>query len=389
MNFLKGNETYIAHFCMEDKNYMYIATYIIDIAALFYLMGLSYSSTTLNMQRKKPFLIAMLLTVIMILSEVGTVLTNNGSPNLRIINMVFNVLGFSLAPMIPIAITLIFDRMILKSHKLLLIPTLMNIVATVLSPIYGFIFYVDASNQYTRGDHFSVFTAVYIINLLILVFVTLEVGRKNNYLIIGKMISLAVFTIIGTSIQIVYPDAYSSWHCVTIALLLYFLLMAEFDSSFDTMTSLYNRAAFDKAIRQIGEARSFSLIILDINDFKKINDTYGHDYGDTVIKEVAAIIRKFFNKGYTCYRFGGDEFSIISSETDQEKIEYQLRLMTAHLTKIREEGYPLPTISYGYSIFRGGERLDFNKILKEADDQMYHYKKIHKADAAQNATDAT
>ena len=96
MNFLKGNETYIAHFCMEDKNYMYIATYIIDIAALFYLMGLSYSSTTLNMQRKKPFLIAMLLTVIMILSEVGTVLTNNGSPNLRIINMVFNVLGFLL-----------------------------------------------------------------------------------------------------------------------------------------------------------------------------------------------------------------------------------------------------------------------------------------------------
>ena len=57
---------------------MYIATYIIDIAALFYLMGLSYSSTTLNMQRK-TILIAMLLTVIMILSEVGTVLTNNGS----------------------------------------------------------------------------------------------------------------------------------------------------------------------------------------------------------------------------------------------------------------------------------------------------------------------
>ena len=107
------------------------------------------------------------------------------------------------------------------------------------------------------------------------------------------------------------------------------------------------------------------------------------------MKEVAAIIRKFFIIGYTCYRFGGDEFSIISSETDQEKIEYQLRLMTAHLTKIREEGYPLPTISYGYSIFRGEKGWTLIKSLKRPMTKMYHYKKIHKADAAQNATDAT
>jgi len=42
-------------------------------------------------------------------------------------------------------------------------------------------------------------------------------------------------------------------------------------------------------------------------------------------------------------------------------------------------------VSYGYSIFRGGENLDFRKIFKEADDQMYHYKRIHKANANQKA----
>lgn len=363
---------------MEDKYYMYIATYIVDIAALFYLMGLLYSSTNLNMQRKQPFLIAIILTIVMILSESGTIHTNNGSLNLRVTNIFCNVLGFSLAPLIPIAIILIFDRMILKSRKYLLIPTLINIVAAVFSPIFKFIFYVDAHNQYSRGDYFFVFIIVHTINLLILVIITIEVGKKNNYPIIGKMLFLSVFTIIGTSIQIVYPFVYSTWHCVTVALLMYYLLMSEFDSSFDTLTSLFNRAAFDKAIKHIGEAKSFSLIILDINDFKMINDTYGHDYGDVVIKEVAAIIRKSFNKNYTCYRFGGDEFSIISNETEQEKIEYHLRLMTDNLSKMREEGTLLPTVSYGYSIFRGGEKLDFNKILKEADGQMYQYKKIHK-----------
>lgn len=53
--------------------------------------------------------------------------------------------------------------------------------------------------------------------------------------------------------------------------------------------------------------------------------------------------------------------------------------MTNNLTVMREKDYPLPTVSYGYSIFRGGEKPDFNKILKDADDQMYNFKKIHKA----------
>lgn len=363
------------------KIIMYTATYFIDIAALFYLMGLLYSSTALNNYRKKPFLVAIILTVVIILSEAGTVLNSNGILNLRSINILCNVFGFALTPMIPIAIILIFDKMILRTHKLLLIPSLINIIATVLSPLLRFIFYVDANNQYIRGDYFFIFITVYIINFLFLIIVTLEVGKKCNYPIMGKMVALSLFTIIGTSIQLLYPLAYSSWHCVTLSLLLYFLLMSEFDSSFDTLTSLYNRATFDKATKQIPETKAFSVILLDINDFKSVNDTYGHDYGDTVIKAVAEIIRKSFNKNYTCYRFGGDEFSIIGNETDKEKIEHQLRIMTNNIEEMREKGNPLPTVSYGYSIFPGGENLDFHKILKEADDQMYHYKKIHKANA--------
>ena len=360
---------------------MYIATYLIDIVALFFLIWLLYSSAALNNHRKKPFLIGIILTIIIILSEAGTVFTDNGSLNFRSINILCNVLGFSLTPIIPIAITLIFDRRILTTHKLMLVPTFINIVAAVLSPVFGFIFYVDANNQYIRGEYFFIFIAVYIINLLFLLISTLEVGKSYNYPLGGKMVPLSLFIIVGTSIQLINPLAYSSWHCVTVSFLLYFLLLSEFDSSFDTLTGLYNRAAFDKATKQIVEKKPFSVIIIDINDFKSVNDTYGHYYGDNVIKEVAGIIRKFFDKNYNCYRFGGDEFSIISNETDQDKIEYQLRTMTNNIAEMREKGNPLPTISYGYSIFRGGEKLDFHKNLKEADDQMYYFKKIHKAEA--------
>lgn len=55
--------------------------------------------------------------------------------------------------------------------------------------------------------------------------------------------------------------------------------------------------------------------------------------------------------------------------------------MLNNLAEEREKGNPLPTISYGYSLFQGKEEPDFSKILKEADDQMYQFKKTHKCDA--------
>lgn len=361
---------------------MYISTYIIDITALFYLIGVLNSSAALNVYRKKSFLMAIILTIIIILSEVGTIFANNGSLNIRSINIFCNILGFALTPLIPLVIILIFDKRIFITHKLWLAPTLINIVATVLSPLFKYIFYIDGNNEYIRGDYFLVFIVVYFFNFLLLIISTLDMGGKYNYPIKGKIIALYFFTMIGTSIQLVNPSIYLSWHCVTLAFFLYFIFMCEFDSSFDTLTGLYNRATFDKAIKEITRPKALSIIIFDINDFKSINDTYGHNYGDRVIKAVALIIRKTFNTNYKCYRYGGDEFLIISNETNKEKIELHLSVMTKTLsTEILDEGNILPTVSYGYSIFSGRETFDFNRMFKEADKQMYHFKKVQKAEA--------
>jgi len=56
--------------------------------------------------------------------------------------------------------------------------------------------------------------------------------------------------------------------------------------------------------------------------------------------------------------------------------------MIDNLAKMREKDNHIPTVSYGYSIYTGGEKLDFNKILKDADDQMYYYKKKYKTNTS-------
>jgi hypothetical protein len=216
---------------------IYIVVYSINILALLYLLGLLQSGTMLNSYRKKPFVFAIVLTVIIIFSEAGTILASDGSTGLRSLNILCNVLGFALTPMIPIALINIFDINIIKSLKLLQLPTLINIAAVILSPLFKLIFYIDVNNQYRRGEYFFIFVMVYVINFLFLVISTLYTGKKYHYPIKVKVILLSLFSVAGTSIQLVDPLIYSSWHCVTLALFLYFIVMSEFDSSFATLTA--------------------------------------------------------------------------------------------------------------------------------------------------------
>jgi GGDEF domain-containing protein len=67
-----------------------------------------------------------------------------------------------------------------------------------------------------------------------------------------------------------------------------------------------------------------------------------------------------------------------ADETDPVKLEYQLKSMTNNLGKERQNDDCLPTVAYGYSIFKGGKGIGFKEVLNEADEQMYYFKKLQK-----------
>ena len=360
---------------------MYIATYSIDIAALLFLFGILCGNNKMENYRRKPFLFGIALTLVIIFSEAGTILSEHGDPRLRGISIFCNILGFALAPALPFFFITISDIEILGENKWLLLPTLVNMTAVVLSPVFKWIFYIDSSNQYSRGKYFFIFVTVYIINFLLLVISTLRTGKKYCYPIQGKMTALSIFTVVGTSIQLADSSVHTSWHCITLSIFLYFILLSEFDNSFDALTGFYNRAAFEKMENQKINQKAFSIIVFDINDFKSVNDTFGHDYGDIIIKTVAGIIRESLDHRYSCYRVGGDEFYIIGNESDSEKIQHQLRKITSSLAEKQGINGRLPTLAYGFSVFDGGGTPNFQRMLKEADSQMYQNKKLEKSES--------
>lgn len=157
-------------------------------------------------------------------------------------------------------------------------------------------------------------------------------------------------------------------------------------SNVDGLTGLYNRRCFNNMIeRKISETSriktQLSMIMLDIDFFKKVNDTYGHKAGDDVIRFIAKTIKKSIRKVDFAARYGGEEFVVLLNSTsidDAFKIAEKIRNVVRDAT-VNADGSPLNiTISMGVSSFP--EPSDSaEKLIKNADRALY-YSKEHGRD---------
>ncbi|WP_259780690.1 GGDEF domain-containing protein [Aestuariispira ectoiniformans] len=152
----------------------------------------------------------------------------------------------------------------------------------------------------------------------------------------------------------------------------------------DPLTGLYNRKQFDLSLRDaavemLEEEAPLCLALLDIDNFKKFNDTYGHQVGDSVLRLVANTLSKNTKGQDTAVRYGGEEFALILPRTrleDAERVCEQIREAVAgKVLRNRQSGEALGrlTISVGVSAYEQGESLE--QFFKRTDDFLYSAKK--------------
>lgn len=147
----------------------------------------------------------------------------------------------------------------------------------------------------------------------------------------------------------------------------------------DPMTKINNRRflyeKFEelKKVFELGDINSLIMVITDIDSFKSINDTYGHDIGDEVLIEYANIITQYTRETDLKIRFGGDEFVIIFVDVD-EKIAVdrliQIKTKFSKLKVVNKEGHF--TSSFGVSTYKAHESL--GEFIKRADIALYQAK---------------
>jgi diguanylate cyclase (GGDEF)-like protein len=144
----------------------------------------------------------------------------------------------------------------------------------------------------------------------------------------------------------------------------------------DHLTEIYNARFFhhrlQKELERANRQREiFSLLFLDIDGFKRYNDSYGHAAGDSVLKEAGQIILRMIREGVDCgARYGGDEFSVILIDTDLEAaMEIGERIRLAFY----QHRNGAISLSMGVAVFKRGDTAD--RLLKRADDAMYRAKR--------------
>ncbi|MDP2121335.1 MAG: GGDEF domain-containing protein [Hoeflea sp.] len=149
----------------------------------------------------------------------------------------------------------------------------------------------------------------------------------------------------------------------------------------DGLTGMYNRRYFDDALSEYLSAfgridKPIGMVILDLDHFKKVNDTHGHDVGDEVLRQVADCLQIFTRYHDVVARLGGEEFAILSPNITERQLfnlSDRIRQAVADL-KIRNGNVTLRvTVSAGLAIWNGVESGE--ELYRRADKQLYEAKR--------------
>lgn len=270
-------------------------------------------------------------------------------------------------------------KRIKKKSRILAVPL---IIATILIFINllgtGIIFDISKENVYTRGPMnfiLYIFVFVYYIESIY------TVQKAKNDSILVEFFPIYFFIIpcmIGTMIQGFFFGISTIWLCVAIAFIIVYIEIQISISFIDDLSGLYNRKYMNHYLDKLQNDKTKRVygFLMDINDFKTINDIYGHLKGDQAIIQFGKILQHSIDKDSVAIRMGGDEFVIFAILKSNEEalalkkhIEQNIRQFNTNST----EPFHL-SFSIGIAKYSG----NIETFLSSMDDSMYEAKNMHR-----------
>ena len=335
------------------------------------------------------FLALLKINILMILIEIFGWVFNElpGFANL-VLNNGFNVLLYILAPLAPSIWALYVHYQIFsdesrleKIKRHLLIPFICSGIVSILSVVTGWFFYVDAQNIYHRGSYFWIYVlyiyGLFIYSLLLILLSKKRLDKKNYY----YLMLFYLPPVIGTLIQTFCYGTSYNWIGMMLSLLIIYFYLQDRGLITDYLTGAYNRRQLDgyvKAkVKNSPEKSAFSAIMFDLDHFKEINDTYGHDKGDEALKDAVTIIRKCLRQNDFVARVGGDEFVAILDIQSEELLKQAVNRICDALCAFNAKNDRLYDLSFsmGYATYDAQSYANLEDFFRKIDKLMYQDKK--------------
>lgn len=269
----------------------------------------------------------------------------------------------------------------IRKRILLLIPCFLCWIVIISSPWTKLIFYFTEQNRYMRGSFMWLTMFVILSYALISVIITIREMADPEYERIQSVyLTLLLFplpAVIGSFVQLKFYGLTVEWICTAIALMTVFIDMQNIQISRDMLTGLFNRREIDKHIelelKKLNSAHhKLFVMMIDVDHFKQINDSYGHLIGDKALTDVSNILIKSFRTRDFIGRFGGDEFIVIGRLKIDEPIDHLIEKIHNNLNLFNENtGCHKISLSIGYVIYDSAIGLTTDRLIADADKQMY------------------
>ena len=374
---------------MSLGNNIILNMYSIAIILIIYFHALKFFEK--DSLPDKLYMLILYITILML----GVDILSRFDGNTTIIYLVFNTIGnfviFLMSPVLPsLWVAYVHFQVFREERKTrrlfypLCIINAINAIILIFSQFFGWFYYIDSNNIYHRGPLF-LFPAFITIILMLAAFTLTVINRKN--LERKSFLSLIFFAIppfISIILQITFYGISLMLNSVVLSLLVVFLNIQNHSMYTDHLTGVYNRKKLDAYLKEkvslsTGE-KGFSAILIDINNFKYINDTYGHDIGDNALETVAKLLKSCLRTNDFIARLGGDEFCIVLDISNRSDLEVMVCRINNCLEKYNKSGSHLYELGFsmGYAVYACHSHMSAEEFLRQVDILMYEEKRAYK-----------
>lgn len=266
-----------------------------------------------------------------------------------------------------------------------LVPLAVGLLSSFFSVWTGWVFYFDDRYLYVEGPFYSYYIlccGVYIVASFVITFrhaIAKEHFADRDFCL--ALCGFMLFPAIGVLLELFYRLTTSS-QGIVLGLLLTFSIVQSRKISRDPLTGLNNRNHLrhflESQMKREFTKGKLCLFVLDVDDFKHINDSFGHGEGDNALLTVASVLKKVcVPEGYFFARFGGDEFNVVADIIDDVDASLFSKKLNDALVEVSASRPYKLKISVGYSFLKG-KNDSIPDLFKRADDNLYEHKaQIH------------
>lgn len=267
-------------------------------------------------------------------------------------------------------------RSSLLRRSLLTIP-LLSVIVLIIVNIFHPILFLATGTSYQRLYGYYIVSAIdflYIIDSIILYLISLH---KGGFLKLFPLWAFLFPVLAGFLVQTFVPDLTLEVPSILIGIVGVLFSLQNVTIYTDDLTGLYNRAYLDRLQDRMRKKSGITLygIMIDVNDFKPINDNYGHQEGDEALKRFAIVLKQGVGTNGVAIRYAGDEFIALLNTQSEEEVKACIE----RIDKLLEEEKKWLIKPYDLSVSSGYDRYDsslmsFEEFMKRIDQKMYRKK---------------